>query len=232
MKPIILLFLVIALTACRQNPKNNYRDTVLSKFIQMADSSGRYDSTEKEYRLLKAYLKNDVTTLQQIDRMIEDEMNKRPNWKLWNSDLPVPRMNELNAREAYRFVFSVNDGSDYECITLAHQDSIIDLHYLYFQRNRVFPKFSTITEFNRPISTEQWNEVANALDDTDFEGMKNDKEHRGKDGNDLTVISYRKTGDGEFSHLVHRWAPETPLAAAFQKVYSGILTKEERAYLK
>ena len=87
MRQILLLSLTVFIFSCGQNnsTKQNFRDTVIDNYFAMLDSSGMYDTTEINYKTLKAYVQNDTTSLKKIDSFITDKKNNRENWELWTT---------------------------------------------------------------------------------------------------------------------------------------------------
>ncbi|MEX6690092.1 hypothetical protein QTN47_21465 [Danxiaibacter flavus] len=193
----------------------------------MVDSSGKYDTLDIHYKALKAYITDDSVLLKKLDSSISNQMNNRADWDLWTSDIPLPKLNQLNKDEAYRFIFSILGSPAYEAITISQKDTSFKLHYLFYRHDRDLSKFDKIREFEKSISETQWNDLTTKITQADFWGLINDKESRGRDGNDLTVIGYVKSGDYERSHFVHRWT-NTTLNDAFYYVYYNLLDKTER----
>jgi hypothetical protein len=231
MRQILFILASLFIFSCKQTNKtqNHFRDSVIEKYISMVDSSGKYDTTDSHYKTLKAYIDNDTASLKQIDSFITAQTKDRENWDLWTSDIPLPKLKQLGKDEAYRFIFSIYGSPAYEAITISKKDSIIKLHYLFYRHDRDSLKFEKLKEFEKGISERQWDDLTLKIRQGDFWGLKNDKEYRGQDGNDLTVIGYSKSGNYERSHYVHRWG-NTTLNDAFYFVYYNLLDKKERQF--
>ena len=190
-----------------------------------------YDTTDISYKTLKAYYDDDTTSLLKLNSLINYKKSNRPNWELWNSDVPLAKLEQLHVDEVYRFIFSVYDAPFYEAITVSKKDTTFKLQYLFYQHNKDSSKFDRIKEFEKSISKDQWNTLTEKITDADFWGLKNNKDYRGKDGNDLTVIGYYKNDYITRTQYVHRWT-RTTLNDAFYFVYYTLLTKDERQFGK
>jgi hypothetical protein len=223
------LYVLISLTvlSCDQvdKAKRSYRDTVLEKYVDLVGRSGKYDTTDQSYIELKAYIKNDTTLLKQLDSSISKQTRDRENWDLWKSDIPLPELKQLEADDAFRFIFSIYGLPAYEAMTVYKNDSSIKLHYLFYKHNRKTSKFEKVREFEKSITRTQSREFTSKIDYADYWGLKNDREYRGEDGNDLTVIGYQKSGDFVREHYVHRWG-QTTLDEAFYFIYYKLLDKK------
>ncbi len=207
-----------------------FRDSTLKNFLLLVDSSGRFDTSDISFKALRAYYYNDTTSLKELENYVKQQRVDRPNWNLWQSDIPLPKLNQLNVDVAFRFVFSVYDAPTYEVITITQKDTTHKLHYLRYYHNTDSGRFNKGKEFEKTISDKDWEEVLNKLYYGDFWGLKSDKDNRGRDGNDLTVIGYQKFDTEERNHYVHRWG-NTTLNDAFYFVYYKLLNKHERLFV-
>ncbi|HVX27335.1 MAG TPA: hypothetical protein VHB70_13385 [Parafilimonas sp.] len=224
----LLFLLSILVVSCKtETKKENVRDTVIRNYFRMIDSSGMYDTADINYKALKAYVRNDTTSLKRLDNFIEEKKNNRPNWELWKSDIPLPQLNQLNVEEAYRFIFSIYGAPYYEAITISKKDTAFKLNYLFYEHKRDSSKFDKFKEFEKNITEENWNILTDKINNADFWNLEDDYDYRGKDGSDLTVIGYYKNEYIEKSHYVHRWNIST-LSDASYFVYYKLLNKNER----
>ena len=231
MRQTLYFLISLIILSCNQadKTKSSYQDTVLEKYIALVDSSGRYDNSDRSFLALKAYIKKDTASLKQLDSFISKQVHDRENWDLWKRDIPLPELGQLKADEAYRFIFSVYGSPAYEAMTVYKNDSSIKLHYLFYKHNRQPSKFEKVREFEKRVSKDQWKELSYKIASADYWGLKNDTEHRGNDGNDLTVIGYLKSGNNERSQYVHRWT-NTTMNDAFYYIYYKLLDNKERQF--
>lgn len=217
--------------SCNETNKTNhlYADTVIKKYFALIDTSGKFDTTDINFKALKAYYNNDTSYLKELNSYIKEQYEVRRNWDLWQSDIPLPPVNKLNVEVAFRFIFSIYSSPTYEAITITQSDTVRKLHYLCYYYNRDSAIFHKRKEFEKTIKEKDWQEIASKLLYADFWGMKSEKDYRGNDGNDLTVIGYQKFDNNERYHFVHRWT-NTPLNDAFYYVYYNLLNKDERLF--
>ena len=231
MRLTLYLILTFTILSCKQSdtPKTTYRDTVLLNYFAMVDSSGKFDTSDINFKALRAYYHSDTSYLIELDNYVKQQNTERRSWDLWQSDIPLPRLNQLNVDAAFRFVFSVYGAPTYEAITITQTDTIHKLHYLCYYHDKDSSRFDKRKEFEKSINEKDWQEVASKLLYADFWGLKGQKDYRGADGNDLTIIGYQKFDNTERSHYVHRWT-NTTLNDAFYFVYYKLLNKNERLF--
>jgi hypothetical protein len=222
----LYLTLAVMLFSCNQpsNPKPGYRDSVINNYFAMIDSSGKYDTADLPYKALKAYYYNDTMQLKRLHSFITAQKTKRENWDLWQSDIPLPTLDQLKFDEAYRVVFSIYGAPAYEVITIMKKDTTCKLHYLQYSREKGRGK-----EFEKSISKRAWDDVTAKLREADFWYLKSERNSRGSDGFDLTVIGYQKWDKTARSHFVHRWGL-TSLDNTFYYIYYQLLNKNERVF--
>ncbi|QEC65831.1 hypothetical protein FRZ67_00380 [Panacibacter ginsenosidivorans] len=230
MRYLLLLILLTQFYACNSGSETYLlRDSVTHKYLSIIDTSGQYDTSEINYKILRAYISNDTTFFHQLQQDIDKNSSReRANWDLWDSDIPLPKLQNLNVDEAYRFIFSIVASPSYDVVTITKQQDMIMLYYTHFNRDdinytppKVAKSDSTILQIN------QWDELTSKLYNADFWGLKKENNRRGTDGSDLTVIGYRKGINGlpEKYNYVHRFWSST-LDNAFFYVYFKLLDKK------
>lgn len=231
MRQTLYFFILQTLLSCNRSDssKSSYRDTVLSSYFTMVDSSGKFDTSDINFKALKAYYHDDTSYLKVLDSYIKQQKTERNNWDLWQTDIPLPKLSQLNVDAAFRFVFSIYGAPTYEAMTVTQRDTIYKLHYLCYYHDWDSSRFDKRKEFEKPISQKEWQEIVSKLLFADYWGLKNQKDYRGADGNDLTVLGYQKFDNTERSHYVHRWT-NTTLNDAFYYIYYKLLNKNERLF--
>lgn len=231
MRLIISTIAILTFLSCNQThkTKNVFGDTVIKKYFALVDTSGKFDTTDINFKALRAYYFNDTTYLKELDSYIKEQYTERRNWDVWQSDIPLPALNKLNIEVAFRFIFSVYGSPTYEAITITQTDTIRKLNYLCYYHDKDSSTFHKRKEFEKTINEKDWQEIASKLLYADFWGLKSEKDYRGADGNDLTVIGYQKFDDNERYHFVHRWT-NTTLNDAFYYIYYKLLNKDERLF--
>ncbi len=221
----------MALNACGNKSIDTYREQVLDNYLNLVDSSGKFDTNDINFKLLKAYSQNDSAQLKVIDSFLEKQRSAtRPSWDLWLKDIPLPSLETLKANRAYRFIFSMSNSSVHEAITISSTDSNYQLQYASFQKEESSNAYNIINTFQRQITFNDWIQFKNKFDEVDFWGLKNENYHRGDDGSDLTILGFEDFGDNNSrSQYVHRWSSPN-LAPVFHHIYTSMLNKEERLY--
>lgn len=234
MRHLLLLILLLQLYSCGNNSKTFLlRDSVTRKYLSVIDTSGQYDTSETSYKVFKAYISNDTSFFHQLQSEVDkNNVRVRANWDLWDSDIPLPKLQKLNLDEAYRFIFSVVASPSYDVVTITkHQDNI-KLYYTHFTRDDIKYTPPKITTSDSAIlQANQWNELIDKLQAADFWGLQKENNRRGNDGSDLTVIGYRKRTGRLIKtyNFVHRFYNST-LDQAYFYVYFNLLGKEYRPY--
>ena len=200
-KIVALIFLMtVILYACKQTNKQDhqfsFKDTVLKNYMMRMDSLARqdstiflFDSTEFNYKILKAYYNNDSEYLAQVKKNIESQRQyKYPENPLYK--LHYPYLKNSMAEETYQFDFS-ETFCDYDyVITLAKKKDTINLHTVVFRLKRVSldsNEIVLIKEFDKKLTQTNWEQIANAIAYADFWGLASFKEEGCCDGSSLRV---------------------------------------------
>jgi len=170
MRQIPFILISLFFLSCNQVDKTHksYRDSVIERYFAMVDSSGQYDTTDSQYKILKAYAYNDTTSLKKIDSITVIRNTNRQNWDLWTSDIPLPELKQLDADEAYRFILSRLGSPAYETVTITKKDTSIKLHYLFYISDKKNLKFKKGNDFEKNISKAQWDIMATKLYYSDY----------------------------------------------------------------
>ncbi len=187
--PLILL-LIFSLCSC--NEKNDsttlsLRDSVLKAYLSEVDSLDFYDTTDMNYKLIKAYYNNDTIFFKKFEKK------------------------DSNADSIYRFIYS-QAFSPYETnLTVSKSGDTAKIHALVYQTSRDTIPCEIIDEFDKKISLKEWNEFNTSLSSADFWGLKEDNGIHGFDGSTLTIYAFIK-GDNTNWHprktqTVSRWSP-------------------------
>lgn len=228
------LFISIAVLVACKNKEGDFalRDSITTKYIAMLDTSGQYDTSELNTKILKAYISNDTAFFRQLDKQITQNYNDRPAWDLWNKDIPLPKLQDLHVEQAYRFTYSLLGGSAYRTVTITKEGDSIKLHYLrfFYEFGSVIPKVDT--QYTKELSGKEWDELVKKLHYADFWHLKKEGSRRGTDGSDLTVMGYIRgnpaDGNPDKYNFVHRFWMSTLDDAMFY-VYLDLL-KEDRLW--
>ena len=221
----ILITFLTAICSCDQTSNHistaSYKDSVLKAHIQYLEISDEFDTTEVNYKVLKAYLKNDTAYFRELREDIEEDKKLRKQWSMFDSCIHLPKIHELDVDKAYRFIYSAAFCPYKISITISKNYDTFNLHFILYQFKWDTASCRIITEYNRPISNKNWNEFADAMQVADFWGLKKQNGFHGLDGDDLKVWGF-ENGDtalgrpSRFSY-VERWlVAKSSLADPFQ----------------
>lgn len=167
---LILLSLSVFISCNNQstNNLNSIRDTVIKRHFQTVDSSERFDTSDLNYRVLKAYVSNDtmflIKTLLDIERYKTDQ--KR--FGLQDSCLHQRKLQDLKVDEAYRFIYNGAFCPYEQITTISRAGDNINLNFILWQYESDSTGCRKINEFDKRLSTENWNEVKEKIEDADF----------------------------------------------------------------
>lgn len=217
------LFAVISFltlfASCRNTAKSNVpyslKDTVLKEYIQTLDSLNHYDNTDINYKILKAYKDNDTSVFKYLQNYIDGERGSNHYWGFIDSCLHLSRLQDLNADEAYRFIYTVAFCPYEHNITISKKGDSANIHFITYQYGWDTHTFKVIDEFDKKITTKEWDDFSQAMADADFWGLKSDNGVDGVDGTTLTVTGFIKANPrfnspSKFSY-VDRWCNTTLL---------------------
>jgi len=223
---IAISILLILISACQeqnsQKSKPSLKDSVLNEYLQDKASLPYFDTSESNFRIMKAYNKNDTAFLSKVRDKLEEEKKYRPSLDSMESCLQQPKLQDLKVEEAYRFLYRSTGSSTNFHITISKFGEELKLRFITYK----FQGYDTLgcrilEEYDKPISATMWTSVVNALDTADFWGLKENNGIEGYDGDNIKIIGYiNKT---QFfpgrHHLVYRWAvSRTTLSKAFELV--------------
>lgn len=180
-----LLFVSCA-TKNNSNSKQIYKDTVVKEFLQYTSQSKFFDTTDYNYKILKAHFYNDTIFLKQVISDIERSKKQKMN-DLPDSIRKHPLIDKLIADEAYQFNFTETfcDLSFY--FTIFKTGDTINLHSVIYQVDEQHLSVKPIKESEVRLTSKQWDEFENLIDYADFWGLTQYKESIGFDGDYLSV---------------------------------------------
>ncbi len=200
---------------------DSYNDSVAKEYILYLEGLGEFDTTEVNYKVLKAYFKKDASYFRKLRENIEEDKKSRKQWDIVDSCVHLPKVHELNADKAYRFIYSAAFCPYKISITISKKDDTSILHFILYQFKWDTASCRIINEYNRPISNKNWNDFEDAMQMADFWGLKKENGFHGLDGDDLKVWGFEKS-DMDFGRLprfnyVERWLiAKSSLADPFQ----------------
>jgi hypothetical protein len=215
-KLISAILLIILSFSCntKSNRTDNYslKDTILVKHFEAIESSDDFDSTDLNYKVLKAYVNNDTAFFEKIESGLVEKERYNKQWQYMDSCIHQPKLQSLPVDEAYRFIYSAAFCPYKLQVTVSRKADRSNLHFILYQNQYDTVECKIVTEYDKTLSSKNWEALMNSLSIADFWGLKKDNGVRGLDGNSLTVTGYLK-GDStnnrpaQFNY-VYRWVYE------------------------
>jgi hypothetical protein len=130
---IVLLFLISCNTRKENTVTYQLRDSIIKKDFKFIDSSGEYDTTDINYKALKAYINNDTAFFKMLDAKITEATQEKAIEKFIDTCLNQPRLQDLNADEAYRFVYGAAFCNEEYNITVSKKGDSVNLHFVIYE---------------------------------------------------------------------------------------------------
>lgn len=208
--------LFIVLISCHEkNRLSNYslRDSVVQDYLRRADSTQEFDTTEVNYKLLKAYLRSDTNFFLQFKKQEAFNGQAQHTWDKIDSFLRRPKLRMLEADEAYRFSYRMAFCPYTLDVTISKKDSLVNLHFILYEYKWDATNGRVINEYDKKLTKSDWGEFTQSLSHADFWGLKGSNGISGLDGDDIIVWGYIK-GDTSFQrpprfNVVSRWVVHT-----------------------
>jgi len=223
--PLFSLFLV----CCKQPPSTKpllgYKDSVVNEYLAQIDSLEFYDTTNYDFKVMKAYFKNDTSFFRQMQKDIEFEKKNGNENSYFDSCALLKKLSDLNVDEAYRFQHIESFCFYGQFVTISRIGNSISLHYLEISFSpdgktiiyqdkkggkRIGPGCRIEKEFSRNLDKKDWQMFEEYLEDADYWGLKPHNPRLGFDGSSWTVEGYYKQpryGTEQQIHKVYRWSP-------------------------
>jgi hypothetical protein len=197
----IAFFLVaVVFSSCRQTlnqTKSNTRDTILTSFLKMVDTLPYYDTTNLNFKLLKAYKDNDISNLEEI----ADYVHRTSTTPWMHAYLKPCAINvdfdTLTVDEAYKFSYESSFCEYYTIATITQRgNKVTVIATVYKNASRMDSTPCAITQqYEADIDHPTWVKFQEAIFAADFWGLKEDNEYHGNDGSSLDVQGFQKNFD-------------------------------------
>lgn len=213
--PILAMLLVILSISCNTKSQkiddHSLIDSILVKHFKAVESAEDFDSTDINYKVLKAYVNNDIIFLKNRGADIVDNERNNEQWQFLDSCIHQPKIQSLPVDEAYRFVYLAGFCPYKINVTVSRKGDSSNLHFILYQYKWDTADCRIISEYDKAISPKNWKEIIESLNECDFWGLKKDNGVHGVDGSTLTVTGFRQR-DSLFNspakfNYVYRWSP-------------------------
>lgn len=193
--PAILLFVF---ASCENKnghwEKFSLKDSLLKGHLQLLDSITYFDTTDINFKLLKAYQNNDTNYLKQVHSNLKLRWANKKQWDLQDSCVHVPKLQDLNAYEAYRFEFTPAFCRYKLNITVTNNADSANIHFILYKPSWDTVYCQVISEYDRPMSNKDWNDFNEAMRKADFWGLKRNNDALVLDGSTLITTGCINAG--------------------------------------
>ena len=240
MRRIFFLIPVVLLLACTDRPSTtvtySLKDSVIDKYIKLLDTSGQFDTADINYKILRAYISNDTIFFRKLSRDIDNARKFGLQW-IEDSCVHSIKLQELNADEAYRFIYTASFCPYKLNITVSKKEDNANLHFILYQFRSDTASCRIINEYDKILTKRNWEDIRKAINTADFWGLKKENGLHGLDGDNITVIGYHNVHSSfdrraKFNY-VNRWSlAGTTLAEPFNLVLKLSGNKQGCAWIE
>lgn len=212
---IISAMVLLLFSSCERSAKQVAtfnRDTDLQNYLLVLDSLPYYDTTDLNYKALKAYQKNDSNFFIEF---AEEKKRKQEFLKQWaNSDtcVKLKPLDSLGVDQAYRFKFISAFCSMPIIATVTKKGEEVNLHFIVYQSQYDTVRCEMINEINKKLTLDNWEDFSMKLMQADIWGLKRDNGISGLDGSTMTFTAFENipnTSRPPRQCFVERWSYST-----------------------
>jgi hypothetical protein len=239
MLKLFLLFFLLFFICCRQSSINkeqvSLKDSVLRKYLAAIDSLDYYDTTNQDYRVLRAYANNEdeffISMKKEID--LRSQYIYSPGL---DSCLFPKKISDLAADEVYRFIYRESFCIFGLAITISRTGDSIQLHYAKYilgeQEGRteevtfkngdhyfIKPHCQLIKELDKPLQIKHWDELMTAIQNAEYWGLRQYYEPSViRDGSFWQIDAYTKRPRYPDNRQVQSVFRHSPKVKAFREL--------------
>ncbi|MBC7873130.1 MAG: hypothetical protein H7Y01_03985 [Ferruginibacter sp.] len=192
MKAVIYLLSILLIISCNQpdsiRKNESFKDSVLKQFFSIVDSIGFYDTTTYDFNILKAYANDDTIFFKKMKKNLDQYVEPHVFNGTDKCILPK-KLSDLPVDEAYRFIYTGSFCFFGQSVTISKKGDSIKLHFvdyiLPYQENKkmtfsdkngtqyvVDSNCVIVKQFEKSLQPEDWDNLEQALDNTDYWGLK------------------------------------------------------------
>jgi len=207
-----------------------FKDSILREYFASIDSLEFYDTTNNDFRTLKAYFNNDTSFFEEMAKDIKVTKEQSRFDDAIDSCVQLKKISELNVDEVYRFSHSESFCFYSQRVTISRTGDSILLHYLEFSASpdgkvieyrdkqgfkRIGPGCKIEKEFSKLLKVKDWETLMNFVKTADYWLLKGRQYHGCCDGSFWTIDAFTKRPmyyTGQQIHSVYRWTPNNSFA--------------------
>jgi hypothetical protein len=213
-----------------KEPQTELKDIVAQKLLDQADWNEFYDTTDINFKILKAYRQNDQQALQKLNAELDAQRRDTIHRDKIDTCVKLEHLSRMKVDEVYRFRHSQSFCKAVQIVTISKANETYRLHYLEFlsvsNPKESFPIVTkdgdTINmtcikakEFEMPITKDEWGQLEKKVELADYWGLKPRNFQFGFDGSSWTIDAFTKRYGyitTQQVHSVFRWSPENEFA--------------------
>lgn len=177
------------------------------------DSFPRFDTLGQDFKLLKAYHRNDTLYLRKSYQELIASLRTWDNAKTTTTcESPRP-MRLLEYDEAYRFMYMQSFCDTMLFLTLGRWESEYEFEVMLEVYDSAGCR--TIKQLKQKLERRIWDQLIAGLHYADYWGMESVNGHQSLDGSALYVLGFQKRTNKQ--KVIYRWAAErTAIGTVFK----------------
>ena len=222
--------LVLLLASCKEatvsDTHRSFKDSIIKEYLVRIDSLDFYDTINYDFKILKAYFKNDTSFFMQLQKDIDFERKYASEDTYFDSCFQLKKLSNLNVDEAYRFHHSQSFCFYNQIVTITRNGGSVSLHYIETSgspdgmvlklqtkdgEKTIGPSCRLEKEFLKTLTIDDWEILERYVENADYWGLKSRNQRSGFDGSSWTIEAYSKQPKyltEQQIHRVYRWSPE------------------------
>lgn len=214
----LFCFLLLSCTGTKSHePKLTFRDSVMQLYREETTVNRVLDTSDFNFSLLNAYIKNDSAALSTILGQINMEKESRKWRAQLDSCIKLTNLKDMDMEEGYRFEYDGGLCPLRQITTIYKHHDTIKLKFELYQLKWNDAQCIKLEEFDRVLTKKNWEEFLDKVESGDFWGLKSANKRSGLDGSTYYITGFKKATSilpSEY-HFVHRWG-HTSLFDAFE----------------
>jgi hypothetical protein len=222
--------IVLLLASCKEvtvsSTHPGFKDSIVKEYLARTDSLDFPDTINYDFKILKAYFKDDTSFFTQLQKEIEFERKYATEGNYFDSCFQLKKLSDLNVDEAYRFHHSQSFCFYNQIVTITRNSGSVSLHYMETSgspegkvlklqtkggEKTIGPGCRLEKEFLKTLTVNDWEVLEGYVEDADYWGLKSRSSRSGFDGSSWTIEAYSKNPKyltDQQIHRVYRWSPE------------------------
>jgi hypothetical protein len=218
---------MLSCTNAQQPSLHTTRDSIMRDYFTVVDSIPYFDTLKEDFKLLKAYHKNDISYLRDS---YNDLLGSLRSWDDFDTttDCNIPiAIHLLHYEEAYRFSYKAAFCDTLMIMTIGKQKSEIVAEIMLYATDMLTNRCEIVKQLHKKMNQQAWEKLIKGIRYADFWGLKTYNDVDGFDGSSLYVFGF-KSGINAFKErhkVIYRWTAErTAIGTVFKDMLdeSGI----------